>query len=411
MWSKPWSYKEGAMIGAGLLVIGILLQITVGGIDWSRFAFPVNVVVLAVYIICLVVMHLLRKRVYLFGWLSHYSAAVSALLWVVGMTVIMGLIRQAPSGHASGDILGFSQMISSWPFVLLYFWMVTALGLTILRASFPFKLRRLSFLLNHIGLFIALLTATLGNADMQRLKMTTRMGNAEWRATDDKGHLTELPLAIELKDFTIDEYPPKLMLIDNETGRALPEKYPEHLLLEEEVTTGNLLDWQLTIEQSIPMAASVATADTLRFNEFHSMGATYAVYLKAVNQKNGITREGWVSCGSFLFPYKALRLDSLTSLVMPEREPQRFASEVMVYTKEGTVTEGIIEVNRPMEVDGWKIYQLSYDETKGRWSDVSIFELVRDPWLPFVYMGIIMMMLGAICLFVNAQKRKEEEQA
>lgn len=411
MWSKPWSYKEGALIGAGLLVIGILLQITVGGIDWSRFAFPVNVIVLVVYIICLATMHLLRKRVYLFGWLSHYSAAVSALLWVVGLTVIMGLIRQVPSGHASGDILGFSQMISSWPFVLLYFWMVTALGLTILRASFPFKVRRLSFLLNHIGLFIALLTATLGNADMQRLKMTTRMGNAEWRATDDKGHLTELPLAIELKDFTIDEYPPKLMLIDNETGHALPEKSPVHLLLEEEVKTGSLLDWQLTVEQSIPMAASVATVDTLRFNEFHSMGATYAVYLKAVNRKSGITREGWVSCGSFIFPYKALRLDSLTSLVMPEREPQRFASEVKVYTKEGAIMEGIIEVNRPMEVDGWKIYQLSYDETKGRWSDVSVFELVRDPWLPFVYAGIIMMMLGAVCLFVNAQKRKEEEQA
>lgn len=411
MWSKPWSYKEGAMIGAGLLVIGVLLQITVGGIDWSRFAFPVNVIVLVVYIICLAAMHLLRKRAYLFGWLSHYSAAVSALLWVVGLTVIMGLIRQVPSGHASGDILGFSQMISSWPFVLLYFWMVTALGLTILRASFPFKVRRLSFLLNHIGLFIALLTATLGNADMQRLKMTTRMGNAEWRATDDKGHLIELPLAIELRDFTIDEYPPKLMLIDNETGRALPEKSPVHLLLEEEVKTGSLLDWQLTVEQSIPMAASVATVDTLRFNEFHSMGATYAVYLKAANRKSGITREGWVSCGSFMFPYKALRLDSLTSLVMPEREPQRFASEVKVYTKEGTVTEGTIEVNRPMEVDGWKIYQLSYDETKGRWSDVSVFELVRDPWLPFVYAGIIMMMLGAVCLFVNAQKRKEEEQA
>ena len=71
--------------------------------------------------------------------------------------------------------------------------MVTALGLTILRASFPFKWRRLSFLLNHIGLFVALIAATLGNADMQRLKMTTRMGNAEWRATDDKGQLIELP--------------------------------------------------------------------------------------------------------------------------------------------------------------------------------------------------------------------------
>lgn len=410
MWSKPWSYKEGLVIGAGLLVIGILLQMTVGAINWSLFACPVNMIVLVVYIIALVAMHLLRKRVYLFGWLSHYSAAVSSLVWVVGMTVIMGIIRQVPSGHASNDILGFSQMISSWPFVLLYFWMVTALGLTILRASFPFRIGRLSFLLNHVGLFVALITATLGNADMQRLKMTTRMGNAEWRAADDKGKLIELPLAIELKDFTIDEYPPKLILIDNETGGVLPKKSPVHLLLEEGVSKGSLLDWDLSVEQSIPMAASVATEDTLKFTDFHSMGATYAVHLKAVNRKNQQMKEGWVSCGSFLFPYKALRLDSLTSLVMPEREPQRFASDVKVYTQEGMITEGTIEVNRPMEIAGWKIYQLSYDEAKGRWSDISVFELVRDPWLPVVYAGIIMMMLGAICLFVNAQKRKEEDK-
>lgn len=409
MWSKPWSYKEGLLVGMGLLVTGFLLQVTVGAINWNLFAYPVNVIVLIIYIIGLVSIHLLRKRVYLFGWLSHYSAAVSSLAWVALLTVMMGLIRQASSGNSPGDILGFSRMISSWPFVLLYFWMVTVLGLTILRAGFPLKVSKLSFLLNHIGLFIALITATLGNADLQRLKMTTQMGNTEWRASDEQGQLIELPLAIELKDFTIDEYPPKLMLIDNETGNALPEKSPVHLLLEENVTDGALQDWQLTILQSIPMAASVTTEDTLKFTDFHSMGATYAVYLKAVNQKKQLTREGWVSCGSFLFPYKALRLDSLTSLVMPEREPQRFASDVKVYTQAGTITEATIEVNRPLELGGWKIYQLSYDESKGRWSDISVFELVWDPWLPVVYTGIVMMMVGAICLFVNAQKKKEEE--
>ena len=298
-------------------------------------------------------------------------------------------------------------MISSWPFVLLYFWMVTALGLTILRASFPFRIGRLSFLLNHVGLFVALITATLGNADMQRLKMTTRMGNAEWRATDDKGKLIELPLAIELKDFTIDEYPPKLMLIDNETGGVLPEKSPVHFLLEDGVSEGSLLDWDLFVEQSIPMAASVATEDTLKFTDFHSMGATYAVHLKAVNRKNKQTKEGWVSCGSFLFPYKALRLDSLTSLVMPEREPRRFASDVMVYTKNKQTKEACIEVNKPLSIAGWKIYQLSYDETKGKWSRMSVFELVRDPWLPIVYTGILMMIAGAIGLFLSAPVKKE----
>ena len=407
MWSKPWSYKEGLVIGAGLLVIGLLLQMTVGAIHWDLFACPVNVIVLVVYIIALVAMHLLRKRVYLFGWLSHYSAAVSSLLWVVGMTVVMGLIRQAPSGHAPADLLGFSQMISSWPFVLLYFWMVTALGLTILRTGFSLKISRISFLLNHIGLFIALITATLGNADMQRLKMTTRMGSAEWRATDDKGQLIELPLAIELKDFTIDEYPPKLMLIDNETGGVLPAKSPVHLLLEEGVSDGHLLDWELSVEQSIPMAASVTTEDTLKFTDFHSMGATYAVHLKAVNRKNRQTKEGWVSCGSYIFPYISLQLDDAVSMVMPEREPRRFASDVMVYTKDKQTKEACIEVNKPLSIAGWKIYQLSYDETKGKWSRMSVFELVRDPWLPIVYTGILMMIAGAIGLFLSAPVKKE----
>ena len=141
MWSKPWSYKEGLIIGAGLLVIGALLQITVGGINWNLFAWPVNLIVLSVYIIVLIAMHLLRKRVYWFEWLSHYSAAVSSLVWVVGMTVVMGLIRQAPSGHASNDILGFSQMISSWSFVLLLFMDGHCIGINDTPYQFPFEVR------------------------------------------------------------------------------------------------------------------------------------------------------------------------------------------------------------------------------------------------------------------------------
>ena len=54
---------------------------------------------------------------------------------------------------------------------------------------------------------------------------------------------------------------------------------------------------------------------------------------------------------------------------MPEREPQRFVSAVTVYTQAGDVVEDTIEVNRPLKISGWNIYQLSYDETKGRWSE------------------------------------------
>lgn len=416
MWNKPWKYKEGMMTGTGLLATGFLLQATVGKIEWDWVAFPVNVIVLFLFLILLGIMHAFRKKVYLFGWLSHYSAAVSSLCWVVGMTVLMGLIRQVPSHHSVTGfegLLGFSQMLSSWPFVLLYIWMTVVLGLTILRVGFPFRWRRVPFLLNHIGLFVALVAATLGNADMQRLRMTTSLGNAEWRAQNETTRqLVELPLAIELNNFTIDEYPPKLMLIDNETGKVLPEKAPAHVLLEDGVESGELQDWELTITRSIPEAASVATEDTLKFTEFQSMGSTYAVYLKAVNRTTDEQKEGWVSCGSFMFPYKALKLNDRVSVVMPEREPRRFASDVTLYTESGLQKEGTIEVNKPFELAGWKIYQLSYDETKGRWSDISVFELVRDPWLPYVYIGIGLMILGAVCLFTTAQPgRRKEERA
>ena len=76
-------------------------------------------------------------------------------------------------------------MLSFWPFVLLYVWLVAVLGMTILRAAIPLNVRKIPFLLNHAGLFVALLTATLGNADMQRLKMITQLGKTEWRAIDE----------------------------------------------------------------------------------------------------------------------------------------------------------------------------------------------------------------------------------
>lgn len=264
------------------------------------------------------------------------------------------------------------------------------------------------FLLNHLGLFIALIAATLGSADMKRLTMNTRIGQTEWRATDAEGRLHELPLAIELVNFSIDEYPPKLMLIDNSTGNALPLDSPEHLMLEDGIKTGRLFGWNIEILNKIELAASVPGQNTVKYVEWPSTGATYAANVRAVSADGKKVACGWVSCGSFLFPYQALRLDSMYSIVMPDREPRRYSSDVIIYTESGTKCNETIEVNKPAKIEGWNIYQLSYDETKGRWSDISVFELVSDPWLPIVYIGIIMMMLGAVCMFITAQKNNNK---
>lgn len=408
MWNKPWKLKEGFLIGGGLVLIGLLLQWTVGAVDWDLFAFPVNLIVLCGYLLLIGMMFIFREKVYLFRWMGQYGAAVSSLVWVVLLTVIMGAVRQVPAHIPASDAVGITRMLTFWPFVLLYWWVTTIVGMVSLKRLISFRWQNIPFLLNHLGLFIALLGATLGNADMQRLTLTAQVGKPEWRASDKQGYIHELPLVIELREFVIDEYPPKLILIDNATGKVYPEGEVEDFLLEEGVDRGFLHEWNIQVNKRIAQAAAVIASDTVSYVDCYSTGATYAVHVEAVNKVKGIRREGWISCGSFLFPYQVLKLDSACSLAMPDREPERFASDVSVYTESGKELQGIIEVNKPLEVEGWRIYQLSYDKSRGKWSDISIFELVSDPWLPVVYTGIWMMFLGAICMFVMSGRKEDK---
>ncbi|MBR1927279.1 MAG: cytochrome c biogenesis protein ResB [Bacteroidales bacterium] len=102
----------------------------------------------------------------------------------------------------------------------------------------------------------------------------------------------------------------------------------------------------------------------------------------------------------------SVRLNDFTMETYPSGMPKRFASDVLVRDKSGKETAAVIEVNKPLEVGGWKMYQYGYDEEAGTESTVSVLELVKDPWLPFVYAGIFMMLAGAFCLLVTGFKRE-----
>ena len=42
MFSAIWKMKEGFAFGAGLILVGLALQFSVGPVHWSDFAFPIN---------------------------------------------------------------------------------------------------------------------------------------------------------------------------------------------------------------------------------------------------------------------------------------------------------------------------------------------------------------------------------
>ena len=292
MWTKPWNMKEGFLIGGGLIIAGLALQLSVGHVAWDSFAWPANGIVLAGFLAIIAILFLLRKRVYAFQFVSTYQAAIPALVYAVVLTIIMGLTRQLKDGTWLNNMLSF------WPFVLIYVYIAVILGVIILRRLMHLSSwkRDVPFLLNHLGLFVALTTATLGNADMQRVKMIITVGEPEWRALTQQGVVKEMPIAIELKKFIMETY--------------------------------------------------------------------------------------------------------------DDGSPKRFASEIQILTKTGKNIETTVDVNKPYEVDGWKIYQYGYDTQMGAESQISILELVSDPWLPLVYTGICMMLAGAVCMFVIGGRKR-----
>ena len=286
MWTKPWKMTEGFLIGGGLLLAGVLLRTVAGPINWSVFAWPVNLIVLILLVAGIGVMYVLRRRVYAFEWMMHSSAAVPCLLYAAVLTIVMGLLPQV----RAGGIPWLSQMLTFWPFVLIWTWMMVISALAALNHLLRWKVREIPFILNHLGVVVAIVAATLGNADTRSLQMTVFSGSPEWRAVDDEGMVQEPGLAIELHKFTMEEY--------------------------------------------------------------------------------------------------------------PDHSPKRFASDISVYTEDGQSVQGVVEVNKPLKVNGWKIYQYGYDSSRGAESEYSVFQLVHDPWIFWVYLGIFMMIAGAVCLML-----------
>lgn len=293
MRNKPWNMKEGFAIDIGLIVVGVVLQLAVGPVAWGAFAWPINGVVMAAFVAVIALTYILRKRVYAFKFLGTNHAAIPAMALAVVLTIVMGLTIQSPDGN------WFSNMLSFWPFVLVYMLIALILGQVIINRTMHFKWKRdIPFMLNHLGLFLAMTTATLGNADVQRLRMIATEGQPEWRAVADNGMVKTMPMSIELKKFIMETY--------------------------------------------------------------------------------------------------------------DDGSPKRYASVLKIAEKQGEVFEATIDVNKPIVVDGWKIYQYGYDTSMGAESKISILELVSDPWLPLVYAGIFMMLGGAVCMFVFGRREGEK---
>ncbi len=398
-WQTPWGYRESFAVVAGVLVIGLTLQLTVGSFDFYLLARPANYCAGGAILFLSILLGLRAKQSSFARWLSGVPMSVALILAFVLLTLIMGLTPQLAEGATTVTPLGFESMTQNWAFVLLYATTLLSLGTLVVRRLRSFKVKDTGFYLNHIGLWLLLAASGLGYADMERYIMYVTEGETEWRVYDESGAIKELPIAIQLHDFDMEVYPPKLTIIDRATGEAQPTEKPHYFSIDADKATGEIAGWQITAHQYIHNA--VRSSDST-YREVPMPASTPAIYITASNGEQSVA--GWVSAGNQSQSYMTLPLTDTYSVVMTTPEPRKFTSEVEVYTERGDAVATTLEVNRPLRIGSWTIYQYGYDNNAGRLSSYSSFELVYDAWIFPVYIGVILMMLGALAQIINGRK-------
>lgn len=372
-----------------------------GYFNSAFLAFPVNIILIG-----LLLLVLFMKRSTALSRMASGSLSVILLVAVTLAALWMGLV---PGNHVK----------ISWPFVLLYLMLlinlIAVISLRIkslsirlkplsiepkeskphsLRSNF-WSFRNISFLLNHLGLLLILLAAGPGSADKARYFMRVVEGTTEWRGelfsvTEDapkEGSLKELPLAIELIDFKMEEYAPKLAVIDVNSGESMPK--------------GKGVFFEAIPNTKETIGSWVLQVDTFSYKARYAPSA----FVVATDLLGDTVTQGWVSCGNYFQSYKLLHLTDSLCVAMTFPEPQSFKSQVKVFTNKGKIVEGEIRVNHPMRVGSWMIYQHSYDTQRGRDSEWSIFELIYDPWVLLSYIGFGLLMIGSVTLFWKGGRR------
>jgi hypothetical protein len=98
-----------------------------------------------------------------------------------------------------------------------------------------------------------------------------------------------------------------------------------------------------------------------------------------------------------------------SEVVMPRREVKKYLSEVEIWKGEEKHAFDIA-VNQPASIGSWKIYQSGYDTSRGKFSQISILECVKDGGYIAVHIAMWTILLSSVLMFIMRTKNKKEDK-
>lgn len=401
-----YEYRQGFTIALLVLVTGFVLEWVSGGKGIGLPSWPMNLYIGLSFAFILFFVHRFYRELDIVKMLSRVPVSISSIVLFTLLTLVMGLTKQNEPGAAKFmQLTGLSHLRNSYVFLLSGMYLLTSLGLVLFRRMHPFNYKNAGFLLNHLGLWIIVLAGSLGAGDLKRVNIMVHEQESVWYGYGQNGYPVQLPFTIKLIDFDIDFFPPKLAFIENRTMTLSQDTEKKLPMIEKGIET-QFGAWTVKVEEFMPfsrrdsLGVYYTSEDTLSYP---------AAFLKIRNSKSGEEKSGWISTGNIRTEPQFLNAGEKHSFAMTIPEARRYSSLLEVI-RDGHVSDTtLLVVNKPVKAGGYNLYQTSYDERMGKWSEYSVLEAVRDPWLPVIYTGIFMVILGSLYLFTIGKTPKKTE--
>ena len=183
-----WQLWGVCMVGA-VVALSFIVEMCWGSFPVGIFRFPLNILVLALWMMLMAMMYRGRgHRVARF--LLSREATWLSLGMVAAIGITLGLQRKPTS--------------TAWPMVVSLLFVQSHLLLVVMRGWRNKRGIRWRFCLTHIGLLVALGAGYWGAADREQWRMPVHNFPSN-EAFTMQGEPRRLPYTLELKDFTIEQ--------------------------------------------------------------------------------------------------------------------------------------------------------------------------------------------------------------
>ena len=391
--------------------VQLLLIVLAQGLAWKGLVVslpppPGNWVVVVAGVVAVAVVGAVWRRAAWLRWLSGAAFAVSIIAIVAAIGLLGTVIAQDPEKSDALARWGFRAIFTSLPFAVAIILMGVNLAALVGR-RLAAGTGSWHFYLNHVGLLVVIVGMLAGGSQMQKVKLHLLQGTSASQGEDEHGKTVDLGATVTLKQFTIEKFPPKLFVAKIK-GMEL-----DHPITDGEwVSAGHHfrahgLDVQVL--KYYPLAMPDMHQKEWLPSEKHGLPAADI----RVTAPDGTSSEAWITPGidSLGIPPNPMFVsDGLYYVCFEEQMPKTFRSDIAIATPGAPAWNTSLEVNQPVRVGNWMLYQNSYTISMG--GRASVIEAVCDPALPVVYTGLVCMLLGAfLACWVTPRRREEAGRA